>query len=160
VDSVTTQATKRGSYLAEVLGGAWSIGKGLAVTLRNALLRPRVTEPYPAEPPKLPPAWRGKMVHKRGEDGRPRCTACMACQKACPTLAIVEIKGDEKKGRDRRATAYVWDASRCLFCNQCVEACPFDAIELGREYSMVTESREGARFELPELLEPAEEGEP
>jgi len=84
----------------------------------------------------------------------------MACQKACPTLAIVDIKGDEKKGRERRATAYLWDASRCLFCNQCVEACPFNAIELGQEYSMVAESREGARFELPELLEPAEEGEP
>jgi NADH-quinone oxidoreductase subunit I len=131
----------------------------MAVTLRNAL-RPRTTESYPAKRPKLPQAWRGRLVHKRGEDGRPRCTACLACQKACPTLAIVQIEGDEKKGRERRVKSYVWDASRCLFCNQCVEACPFDAIALGQEYSMIGESRESARFELPELLEPAEEGEP
>ncbi len=156
---MTSQAPKRSNYLAEVVGGAWSIAKGMAVTLRNAL-RPATTQNYPAKRPPLAPAWRGKMVHKRGEDSRPRCTACMACQKACPTLAIVEIKGDEKKGRERRATSYVWDASRCLFCNQCVEACPFDAIALGGEYSLIGESRQASRFDLPELLEPAEEGEP
>ena len=154
-----SQATKRDSYLAEIAGGAWSIAKGMAVTLRNAL-RPPITENYPAQRPALPPAWRGKMVHKRGEDGRPRCTACLACQKACPSLAIVEIKGDEKRGRERRATCYVWEASRCLFCNQCVEACPFNAIELGGEYSIIGERREQLRFGLEELLEPAEEGEP
>jgi NADH-quinone oxidoreductase subunit I len=156
---VTSRPTKRHNYLAEIVGGAWSIAKGMAVTFRNALRRP-ITENYPAQRPAIPPAWRGKMVHKRGEDGRPRCTACMACQKACPSLAIVEIKGDEEKGRERRATSYVWDASRCLFCNQCVEACPFDAIKLGQEYGMIAESRDQTRFDLPELLEPAEEGEP
>ncbi len=151
--------TKKHNYAAEVFGGAWSIVKGMAVTLRNTL-RPRVTEDYPAKRPGIASAWRGKMVHKRGEDRRPRCTACMACQKACPSMAIVEIKGDDKKGRERRATSYVWDASRCLYCNQCVEACPFDAIKLGQEYGMIGESRDQMKFTLEELLEPAEEGEP
>ena len=144
---------KRTSYLAEVGIGALSIAKGLAVTLRNAL-RPRVTQNYPARPPYLYPRFRGKLRHKRGEDGRLKCTACLACQKACPTLAIPEIQGDEKKGRERRAVTYVWDASRCLFCGLCVQACPFDAITLGQQYSVVTESREGTRFDLNELLEP------
>ncbi len=161
-----SQATRH-NYITEVVGGAWSIAKGMAVTLRNAL-RPAITERYPKERPAIPPAWRGKMIHKRGGGGRPRCTACMACQKACPTLAIVEIKGDEKKGKERRATGYVWDASRCLFCNQCVEACPFDAIKLGQEYGMIGESREQTKFTLEQMLEPfgsaqgepAEEGEP
>jgi NADH-quinone oxidoreductase subunit I len=157
--ALVSNPTKRPNYIAEVLGGAWSIAKGMAVTFRNALRRP-ITEDYPAKPPAIAPAWRGKMVHKRGEDQRPRCTACMACQKACPSMAIVEIKGDEKKGRERRATSYVWDASRCLFCNQCVEACPFDAIKLGQEFGMIGESREGLRFGLEEMLEPPEAGEP
>ena len=149
---------KRSNVLAEAAIAAWSIAKGLAVTLATAL-RPRVTENYPARPARLFPAWRGRLVHKRGEDGRPRCTACLACQKACPTLALPRIVGDEKKGRERRAVEYVWDASRCLFCGLCVEACPFDAIVLGQQYSTVGESRPEVRFELEELLEPREGGE-
>jgi NADH-quinone oxidoreductase subunit I len=144
--------------LADLAIGALSIVHGLAVTLRNAL-RPGVTRDYPARRTYIYPRFRGRMIHKRGEDHRPKCTACLACQKACPTLAIPEIAGDEKKGRERRAKAYLWDASRCLFCNLCVDACPFDAIELGQEYSLVGESRDQMRFELEDLLEPAEDGE-
>jgi NADH-quinone oxidoreductase chain I len=143
---------------AEIALAAWSIVKGLAVTLRNAL-RPSVTRDYPARRTPLHPRFRGKLGHKRAEEGRPRCTACMACQKVCPTLAIREIEGDEAKGRERRVTTYVWDASRCLFCNFCVEACPFDAIELGQEYSIVGDSREQTCFDLEDLLEPAGKGE-
>jgi NADH-quinone oxidoreductase subunit I len=76
--------------------------------------------------------------------------------KACPTLAIREITGDEGKGKDRRVKTYVWDAGRCLFCNLCVEACPFNAIKLSQEYSTVGESRGQTCFCLEELLEPAE----
>jgi len=148
---------RRASVLAEVGLGAWSIAKGLAVTLRNAR-RPRVTQNYPARHVHLLPRFRGRLVHKRGGDGRLRCTACLACQKACPTLALPTISGDDRQGRERRAVQYVWDASRCLFCGLCVEACPFEAIAMGQEYSFVGESRDQLRFELDDLLEPRQEG--
>ena len=147
------------NVIADVFLGAWSIAKGLAVTLGNAL-RPPVTQNYPARPAQPFPRFRGRLVHKRGEDGRLRCTACLACQKACPTLALPSIVGDDKKGRERRAVQYVWDASRCLFCGLCVEACPFDAIVLGQHYRMVAESRPQVRFELEDLLEPPQGGAP
>jgi len=148
---------RRTNLLAEIVIGAWSIVKGLAVTFQNAL-RPRVTRNYPAQHTIVSPRYRGRMVHLRDETGRLRCTACLACQKACPTLAIPLIEGDEKKGRERRARNYVWDWSRCLFCNLCVEACPFDAIRLGQQYTVVSASREGFRIELAELLEPERGG--
>jgi len=144
---------KRTNLLSEVAIAAWSIAKGLSVTLQNAL-RPRVTRNYPAQRTEISSRWRGRLVHLRGEDGRPRCTACQACQKACPTLAIGTIVGDERKGRERRARGYLWDASRCLFCGLCVEACPFDAIVLSQDYSVVVESRAETIFELAALLEP------
>jgi NADH-quinone oxidoreductase subunit I len=145
-------------HVADIAKGAGSIVQGMVVTLRNAL-RPRVTRNYPAQPTKLQPRFRGRLVHCRAEDGGPKCTACMLCRQACPTEAIREIEG-EGKGKDRRATRYVWDASRCLFCNLCVEACPFGAIRLGQEHRMVGESRQEVCFELEDLLEPSEEGEP
>jgi len=145
---------KRHNLVAEVAIGTWSIIKGLAVTLWNWMRRPRITENYPAQPAHIYPRLRGRMVHKRDEQGRLKCTACLACQKACPTLAIPLIKGDDKKGREKRAAAYVWDGARCLFCNFCVEACPFDAIVLGPAYSTLGESRADTHRDLEQLLEP------
>jgi NADH-quinone oxidoreductase subunit I len=144
-----------GKHIADVASGATSILRGLLVTLRNAF-RPRVTRDYPARPTKLAPRFRGQLVHRRGEDNRPKCTACLVCRQVCPTNAICEIEGDEKKGKERRATAYAWDASRCLFCNLCVEACSFKAIRMGQEYRMVGESREDMCLGLAELLEECE----
>jgi carbon-monoxide dehydrogenase iron sulfur subunit len=60
------------------------------------------------------------------------CTAqyCRQCAKApcavaCPEGAI-EF--------DQRLRAWLVDSDLCNTCSQCVEACPFDAIWLGREY--------------------------
>jgi len=145
----------RRSLIGEVPLGAWSICKGLAVTLYNWVRRPRVTQNYPARPTRVFPRYRGRLMHLRDQAGRLKCTACLACQKACPTLALPLIRGDEKKGREKRATAYLWDSSRCLFCGLCVEACPFDAIALSQAYSTVAESRRELQFELEQLLEPA-----
>ena len=141
-------------WITDLVLGSWSIVKGLAVTLRNTA-RPRVTLDYPAKPAPIFPRYRGRLQHLRDEEGRLKCTACLACQKACPTLALPTIEGDDKKGREKRAKTYVWDAGRCFFCGYCVEACPFGAIRLTQAYSVVGESREELRFELEQLLLPA-----
>ena len=150
---VVVMSTRR-YWLVDIGVGTWSLVKGLAVTGRN-FFRPRITENYPAAQAPPSPRLRGKLVHLRDADGRLKCTACLACQKACPTLALPTIKGDDQKGRARRARTYVWDAGRCLFCGYCVEACPFDAIKLGQQHSVVGETREELRRSLEEMLEPA-----
>jgi len=143
------------NWLADIVLTAWSIVKGLSVTLWN-VGRPRVTENYPARPARIYPRYRGRLRQLRDEEGRLKCTACLACQKACPTLALPTIEGDDKKGREKRAKTYVWDSGRCLFCGYCVEACPFGAIEMTQAYRVVGESREELHFGLEQLLDPAE----
>lgn len=142
------------NWLADIVLGAWSIVKGLAVTLQNAA-RPRITQDYPAKPTRIYPGYRGRLQQLRDAEGRLKCTACLACQKACPTLALPTIEGDANKGRERRVKHYVWDAGRCFFCGLCVEACPFDAIVLSQDYSVVGETREELQYDLTRLLEPA-----
>ena len=148
---------RKQNWLVAIITGAWSFAQGLAVTLLNAT-RPRVTQDYPARRSTIGPRWRGRLMHLCDEEGRLKCTACLACQKACPSAAIPALEGDEKKGKERRAKVYIWDAGRCLYCGQCVEACPFDAIRLTQDYSIVTCVREELKFGLDQLREPKSGG--
>jgi NADH-quinone oxidoreductase subunit I len=149
---------RKQNWFVAILTGAWSIVNGLAVTLRNAA-RPRVTENYPASRAVIGPRWRGRLVHVRDAEGRLKCTACLACQKVCPSAALPTIEGDDRKGKERRAKTYIWEAGRCLYCGYCVEACPFDAIALTQEYSIVTRTREELRLGLEQLCPPPSGGE-
>ena len=142
------------NWVADILLGALSILKGLAVTLLN-YFRPRVTENYPAVKSVPSPRLRGRLQHLRDDNGRPRCTACLACQKACPSVAIPTVEGDDRKGRERRVKTYVWDAGRCMFCGYCVTACPFNAIRMSQVHSVVGETRAELLIGLDQLLEPA-----
>jgi formate hydrogenlyase subunit 6/NADH:ubiquinone oxidoreductase subunit I len=67
------------------------------------------------------------------EDGYHRCTACRMCEKACPnrSIKILTQKGQTigKIELDR----YIWRMDTCVFCNACVQSCPFDALEMGQE---------------------------
>jgi NAD-dependent dihydropyrimidine dehydrogenase PreA subunit len=52
------------------------------------------------------------------------CTGALACYEVCPA----EVFDIEEIDRVKRAV--VARPENCIECNQCVEACPEDAIEL------------------------------
>lgn len=98
--------------------------------LRALLERMRqghATSAYPAVDPTLPDRFRG-----RPEIDATRCpTDCRSCEAACPTGAIAFGEGGPRI-----------DLGRCLFCVDCSEACPQEALRYTTDWRMATRRRE------------------
>jgi Ni,Fe-hydrogenase III small subunit/NAD-dependent dihydropyrimidine dehydrogenase PreA subunit len=82
---------------------------------------------FPRQAPVLPERFRGhpRIDAQRCVDG------CRACIEACPTDALA---GD--------AGGLALDLGRCLFCNDCVSACPEGAVGYTTEYRLAARRRE------------------
>lgn len=122
----------------------WGTGilNGMRISLRN-MLRGPITVQYPRQKIELPDRARWAVQMKLDAEGNHKCTACMACVKACPDYIIeIDVRADE----DRNKTIDRWhyELGACMMCGLCIEACPFDAIEQGQNYEL-------ARFEAAEL---------
>src|SRR5690554_3613481 len=127
---------------------AASIGRGMWVTIVN-FFRPTITQHYPEE----------RRVTVRGERSLPvllsrpgteilKCTACERCARACPVECITigwdkvdrktarpeDVGNDTRTGRALRL--YNLDASLCLYCGLCAEACPWEALAMSDYYEM------------------------
>src|SRR5882762_145779 len=82
---------------------------------------------YPAQEPTLPDRFRGLPV----VDASKCPDGCRACADACPTNAIAI---DDQGLR--------LDLGRCLFCTDCMKACPEDAIHYTQDYRLATRTRD------------------
>jgi NADH-quinone oxidoreductase subunit I len=116
----------------------WGTGffKGMAVTMRN-MLRGPITLQYPEERRVLPERARWALRHKYDENGAPKCTACLICEGACPD-GIIRIEQHKTEEGGKHIDVYRYEVGACMFCGLCVEACPFDAIEMGDEYELAS----------------------
>ena len=98
------------------------------------------TIPYPDDRPTLPDRFRGQPVVDQA-----RCPEdCRACMEACPTDAV---------GLDQQGLRL--DLGRCLFCQECVSACPEGAIRYTGEHRMAARRRDDLIVRGP-LLERAQ----
>lgn len=84
------------------------------------------TAGYPAEPPVLPPGFRGRPVLDWGKCD-PGCTACAA---ACPADAI-----------DLASAGPHLDLGRCILCGECSKACPTGAVALSADWRLAASER-------------------
>ncbi|HUX42604.1 MAG TPA: 4Fe-4S dicluster domain-containing protein [Rectinemataceae bacterium] len=89
---------------------------------------------YPAgDPPPLPARFQGLPIIDAA-----RCAegdrACEDCAAVCPTKAIIVT--------NTAGSAPSIDLGACLFCGDCVRACPRGAITFGKDYRLSTSRRE------------------
>ena len=116
----------------------WGSGiiKGFAITMRN-MFRGPITVMYPEQRLTLPERARWAVAPRYDEEGRPKCTACLICVNECPDHVLnLEVSRTAEGGK--HIDRYVYELGACMMCGLCVEACPFDAIEMSHEYELAT----------------------
>jgi len=65
--------------------------------------------------------------------------------------AGIHIEG-EGKGKERHPVVFYIDMGLCVYCHQCVEACPVDALTMTEEYEISRTSRSGLIRDLDGLV--------
>src|SRR5437588_714435 len=124
-----------GAYAKNVRDTATSFWEGMSVTLSYMFRKPMTTQ-YPDRMgvpvhQTIPARYRGFL-----EVDMDICTACQACERACP-IAVINIdilKGDGKTTPKLRMERFAIDIGKCMYCGLCVEPCPTGAIQHTREF--------------------------
>jgi NADH-quinone oxidoreductase subunit I len=129
-----------------------AIVAGLQTTVKH-FFRPKVTQQFPEQRPKLPANYRGVHRLNRDEQGRVKCVACYMCSTACPAHCIDIVAAPSPwPDREKYPETFVIDELRCIYCGMCEQACPVDAIELTTLCDLTGLSREEMMFDKEKLL--------
>ena len=137
---------------------------GLGIT-GKAFCQPQVTVIYPKEEVDNLSTFRGhvELVGKEDDPSVPRCVACGACVKACPSdclsiLCPVPAKEGQQDGPvvmgpapqkgSKTPGAVIVDFSLCSLCGQCAKTCPVDSLRFSDNPYMVALDRKAFRIDL------------
>jgi len=127
-------------YIGNITDTVKSAWEGMSVTLSYMFRRPMTVQyagpeaaatlSVPRVQHTLPSRYRGFL-----EVDMETCTACQACERACPINVIaIEIEKDPANPKSRVMTRFDIDEAKCMFCGLCVEPCPTGAIQHTREF--------------------------
>ncbi|RMH72732.1 MAG: 4Fe-4S dicluster domain-containing protein [Gemmatimonadetes bacterium] len=168
-------------YFNNIVTATTSIFEGMSITFSHLLRKP-VTIQYPDRVEKpvqemLPARYRGILDLDIN-----LCTACTACQRACPIdcIHIDEVKVDKtyiivpetgrKVAKIKSPAVFNINIAKCMYCGLCTEACSTSAIKHTPKFEMSTdnlnnlilrfvppEESERLKAEEPEVIKRAEE---
>jgi len=131
-------------YFANIKESVATIFEGMSVTFSHFMRRPYTVQ-YPDRVPiriqdTLPFRYRGIL-----EVDLEICTACLACERACPIDCIVIDAEKDKAAGGLVMTRFDIDMAKCMYCGLCSEPCPTGSIHHTPEF-------EGADYSLESLV--------
>ena len=141
------------SYFGGIADGLKTLATGMKVTMKE-YFTPKSTEQYPENRKTtlhVAKRHRGRLVMLRDENGAVKCTACTLCEKTCPngTIKITSQMVTTEEGKKKRQLVdYQYDLGDCMFCQLCVDACNFGAIEFTNDFENSTFSRDALVLHL------------
>ncbi len=100
------------------------VARGMAITLQHLFQKP-FTVQYPEEQRPIPPRARTNLLWFEE-----RCTGCSTCAQACPDGCIL-VQTSPAEDLSLNVDRYEIDFRLCMYCGLCVEACPYEAIQVG-----------------------------
>jgi NADH-quinone oxidoreductase subunit I len=150
--------------MKDVLTGLKSLAIGLGITGR-AFYAKNVTVIYPREEVDNLATYRGhvELVGKEDAPDVPKCVACGACAKACPSNCFtiqcpVPAKEGEEDGEVKMGPApqkgsktpgrFILDYSLCSLCGQCAKTCPVDSLRFSHHVYFVSDNRKDFQLDL------------
>lgn len=138
---------KNKSYFGGIKDAVRSLATGMKVTI-GEYFTSKITEQYPENRKTtlhVSKRHRGRLVMKRDENDVVKCVACTMCEKVCPngTIKILSQMVTNEEGKKKRQLVdYQYDLGDCMFCELCVNACNFDAIEFTNDFENSVFERE------------------
>lgn len=101
------------------------VAKGMVTTLKQVLFKRPITVDYPEQVRPIPHRARTNLLWFEE-----RCTGCSTCAQACPDGCIL-VQTSQAPDGSRSIDRYEIDFRLCMYCGLCVEACPYEAIQVG-----------------------------
>ena len=141
------------SYFGGIAEGLKTLATGMKITWKE-YFTPKSTEQYPENRKTtlhVARRHRGRLVMLRDENGAVKCTACTLCEKTCPngTIKITSQMVTTEEGKKKRQLVdYQYDLGDCMFCQLCVNACNFGAIEFTNDFENSTFERDSLVLHL------------
>jgi NADH-quinone oxidoreductase chain I len=123
----------------------------MALTLKH-LFRKKVSTQYPEKRLETSRRIRGQQFVWRSD----LCTGCATCAKSCPH-GIIRITTSKNGENKYKVDSIEFDTGRCMFCGLCVEACPYNALFMGRGYEEGRYSRKLLWADMEQLMSPDNE---